>query len=76
MGVKRAFRSAGVELPVMISGTITDASGRTLSGQTSEAFWNSVRHADPFMVGQSTAFGLNVCALVNGVRIARAANGK
>ena len=57
MGVKRAFRSAGVELPVMISGTITDASGRTLSGQTTEAFWNSVRHVKPFMVGLNCALG-------------------
>jgi 5-methyltetrahydrofolate--homocysteine methyltransferase len=57
MGVKRAFRSAGVELPVMISGTITDASGRTLSGQTSEAFWNSVRHVKPFMIGLNCALG-------------------
>jgi 5-methyltetrahydrofolate--homocysteine methyltransferase len=43
VGIKRAFRSGGIEVPVMISGTITDASGRTLSGQTTEAFWNSVR---------------------------------
>ena len=41
----------------MISGTITDASGRTLSGQTTEAFWNSVRHADPFMIGLNCALG-------------------
>ena len=57
MGVKRAFRDAGLELPVMISGTITDASGRTLSGQTTEAFWNSVRHVDPFMIGLNCALG-------------------
>ena len=57
MGVKRAFRDAGFELPVMISGTITDASGRTLSGQTTEAFWNSVRHVDPFMIGLNCALG-------------------
>ena len=56
-GVKRAFRAAGVELPVMISGTITDASGRTLSGQTTEAFWNSVRHIKPFMIGLNCALG-------------------
>jgi len=55
--IKRSFRSAGVSLPVMISGTITDASGRTLSGQTGEAFWNSVSHADPFMVGFNCALG-------------------
>jgi 5-methyltetrahydrofolate--homocysteine methyltransferase len=45
------------KIPVMISGTITDASGRTLSGQTTEAFWNSVRHADPFLVGLNCALG-------------------
>ncbi len=55
--VKRAFEATGIELPVMISGTITDASGRTLSGQTAEAFWNSVRHADPFMIGLNCALG-------------------
>ena len=44
-------------LPVMISGTITDASGRTLSGQTTEAFWNSVRHVKPFSVGLNCALG-------------------
>jgi 5-methyltetrahydrofolate--homocysteine methyltransferase len=55
--VKQAFRATNVELPVMISGTITDASGRTLSGQTPEAFWNSVRHADPFMIGLNCALG-------------------
>lgn len=55
--VKRSFDATGVELPVMISGTITDASGRTLSGQTTEAFWNSVRHADPFMIGLNCALG-------------------
>jgi 5-methyltetrahydrofolate--homocysteine methyltransferase len=57
VGIKRAFRSTGVELPVMISGTITDASGRTLSGQTTEAFWNSVRHIKPFMIGLNCALG-------------------
>ena len=57
MGVRRAFRSSGIELPVMISGTITDASGRTLSGQTAEAFWNSVRHIKPFMIGLNCALG-------------------
>jgi len=55
--IKRGFQNAGLTLPVMISGTITDASGRTLSGQTGEAFWNSVRHADPFMVGLNCALG-------------------
>ncbi|MDA0706044.1 MAG: methionine synthase [Proteobacteria bacterium] len=55
--IKRGFQSAGFSLPVMISGTITDASGRTLSGQTGEAFWNSVSHANPFMVGFNCALG-------------------
>ena len=55
--IKRTFKSSGILLPVMISGTITDASGRTLSGQTGEAFWNSVSHADPFMVGFNCALG-------------------
>jgi 5-methyltetrahydrofolate--homocysteine methyltransferase len=55
--IKRSFETTGVTLPVMISGTITDASGRTLSGQTCEAFWNSVRHADPFMIGLNCALG-------------------
>ena len=55
--VKRAFEATGVTVPVMISGTITDASGRTLSGQTPEAFWNSVRHIDPFMIGLNCALG-------------------
>ena len=57
VGCKRSFRATGIELPVMISGTITDASGRTLSGQTTEAFWNSVRHANPFMIGLNCALG-------------------
>ncbi len=57
IAVKRAFRATGTELPVMISGTITDASGRTLSGQTAEAFWNSVRHVQPFMIGLNCALG-------------------
>ncbi|MEO0365121.1 MAG: methionine synthase [Pseudomonadota bacterium] len=47
----------GASIPVMISGTITDASGRTLSGQTTEAFWNSLRHARPFMFGLNCALG-------------------
>ena len=51
------FAQAGVKLPIMISGTITDASGRTLSGQTAEAFWNSVRHAKPLSVGFNCALG-------------------
>ncbi len=54
------LRQAGeidAEIPIMISGTITDASGRTLSGQTTEAFWNSVRHAKPWAVGLNCALG-------------------
>jgi len=51
------FEESGVRLPIMISGTITDASGRTLSGQTAEAFWNSVRHARPLSVGLNCALG-------------------
>src|SRR5206468_6454129 len=47
----------GIHLPVMISGTITDRSGRTLTGQTPAAFWNSVRHAAPFSVGLNCALG-------------------
>ncbi|WP_251978113.1 methionine synthase [Salinicola avicenniae] len=51
------FEARGERLPVMISGTITDASGRTLSGQTTEAFWNAVRHARPLSVGLNCALG-------------------
>ncbi len=46
-----------MRLPLIVSGTITDASGRTLSGQTTEAFWNSVRHAKPLAVGLNCALG-------------------
>ena len=49
--------AAGERLPLMISGTITDASGRTLSGQTPEAFWTSIRHAEPLIVGLNCALG-------------------
>ncbi|WP_296185291.1 methionine synthase [Pseudomonas sp. UBA1879] len=55
--VQGVFDDIGFELPIMISGTITDASGRTLSGQTTEAFWNSVRHAKPISVGLNCALG-------------------
>ncbi len=51
------FAASGLRVPVMISGTITDASGRTLSGQTTEAFWNSVAHARPLTVGLNCALG-------------------
>lgn len=54
---KEFFRENKVERPIMISGTITDASGRTLSGQTTEAFWNSVRHANPISIGLNCALG-------------------
>jgi 5-methyltetrahydrofolate--homocysteine methyltransferase len=52
-----AFDEMGVELPIMLSGTITDRSGRTLSGQTGEAFWYSLRHLRPFSVGLNCALG-------------------
>ncbi|MDY0065245.1 MAG: methionine synthase [Steroidobacteraceae bacterium] len=55
--VRQAMDEAGVDLPLIISGTITDASGRTLSGQTTEAFWNSIRHARPTAVGLNCALG-------------------
>ena len=51
------FEEKGVRLPVMISGTITDLSGRTLSGQTPTAFWHAVRHAKPFTIGLNCALG-------------------
>jgi 5-methyltetrahydrofolate--homocysteine methyltransferase len=51
------FEDRGRRWPVIVSGTITDASGRTLSGQTTEAFWNSVRHARPLAVGLNCALG-------------------
>jgi 5-methyltetrahydrofolate--homocysteine methyltransferase len=56
-GIDEAFEEAGVILPVMISGTITDLSGRTLSGQTPAAFWHSLRHAKPFSIGLNCALG-------------------
>ncbi|MCY7419701.1 MAG: homocysteine S-methyltransferase family protein, partial [Chloroflexi bacterium] len=55
--VEGLFEELGYRLPVMISGTITDASGRTLSGQTVEAFWASVRHARPLSIGLNCALG-------------------
>ena len=54
---KKYFKDKQVELPIMISGTITDASGRTLSGQTLEAFYTSIAHAKPFSVGLNCALG-------------------
>ena len=55
--VETLFEEAGRRWPIIISGTITDASGRTLSGQTTEAFWNSVRHAKPLLIGLNCALG-------------------
>jgi 5-methyltetrahydrofolate--homocysteine methyltransferase len=55
--IAELFEERGIRLPVMISGTITDRSGRTLSGQTPEAFWDSVRHAAPLAVGLNCALG-------------------
>jgi len=55
--VKQFFADHDVELPIMISGTITDASGRTLSGQTATAFYNSLCHADPISIGLNCALG-------------------
>ncbi len=55
--VQKYFDDTGEKRPVMISGTITDASGRTLSGQTAEAFWNSLRHAEPLSFGFNCALG-------------------
>jgi 5-methyltetrahydrofolate--homocysteine methyltransferase len=54
---QRIFEERGGDLPIMISGTITDLSGRTLSGQTPTAFWYSVRHASPFTIGLNCALG-------------------
>lgn len=57
VAIDDVFTALGYRLPVMISGTITDASGRTLSGQTVAAFWNSVRHAKPLSIGLNCALG-------------------
>ena len=54
---RRAMNAHGTQLPLMISGTITDRSGRTLSGQTPAAFWQSIRHAQPLTVGLNCALG-------------------
>ena len=56
-GIKQLLAERGQDVPIMISGTITDASGRTLSGQTTEAFWHSIRHAEPLIVGLNCALG-------------------
>jgi len=55
--IKEYLEEDNLDVPIMISGTITDASGRTLSGQVTEAFWNSVRHAEPISVGLNCALG-------------------
>src|SRR3990167_9181257 len=55
--IQQYFIQHNVHLPIMISGTITDASGRTLSGQTTAAFWHAVRHAKPFSIGLNCALG-------------------
>src|SRR5439155_5029994 len=55
--VEETFDRSGRRLPVIVSGTITDASGRTLSGQTTEAFYNSIHHAQPLAVGLNCALG-------------------
>jgi 5-methyltetrahydrofolate--homocysteine methyltransferase len=56
-GVETLFEELGFRLPLIISGTIVDASGRTLSGHTVEAFWHTIRHADPIIVGLNCALG-------------------
>ena len=53
----RLFEDRGFKIPVLVSGTIVDMSGRTLSGQTNEAFWVSIGHARPFAVGLNCALG-------------------
>ncbi|MBB6253861.1 homocysteine S-methyltransferase family protein [Nitrospirillum iridis] len=58
--VEEVLEEKGLELPVMISGTITDRSGRTLSGQTTEAFWNSLRHVKPLTIGLNCALGADL----------------
>ena len=55
--IDQYFEETGLRLPIMISGTVTDASGRILSGQTVTAFWNSVRHAKPLTIGLNCALG-------------------
>ncbi len=57
VAARRAMAAHGTRLPLMISGTITDRSGRTLSGQTPAAFWQSIRHAQPLTVGLNCALG-------------------
>ena len=56
-GIRRAFDQCDAQLPLMVSGTITDASGRTLSGQTCAAFWYAISHAEPLLAGLNCALG-------------------
>ena len=56
-GIEELFEENGFRIPVMVSGTITDLSGRTLTGQTPEAFWHSVRHTNPFSIGLNCSLG-------------------
>ncbi|GIS47655.1 MAG: hypothetical protein Ct9H90mP20_3250 [Candidatus Neomarinimicrobiota bacterium] len=55
--INQILKEKNIEIPIFISGTITDASGRTLSGQTVEAFWNSIKHIKPTGVGLNCALG-------------------
>ena len=64
--VKDEFEALGIELPIMVSGTITDASGRTLSGQTTEAFYNSLRHAEAAHLWSELCAGAGRTASVRG----------
>ena len=57
---QRLFEERGIDVPIMISGTITDLSGRTLSGQTPTAFWYSLRHGNPFTIGLNCALGADL----------------
>ncbi len=58
--IDELFEERGERLPIMISGTITDQSGRLLSGQTAEAFWNSLRHTQPLTIGFNCALGADL----------------
>jgi 5-methyltetrahydrofolate--homocysteine methyltransferase len=60
VATQEVFEEKDIELPVMVSGTITDLSGRTLSGQTAEAFWYSMRHLRPFSIGLNCALGADL----------------
>ena len=57
IAINQILKEKNLDLPIFISGTITDASGRTLSGQTVEAFWNSIKHIQPIAVGLNCALG-------------------